>query len=68
MLRRAIAHRYTPAVRRLGTLPRGRGVKRCGHARHVGTFPACQHAVLQRAARQLAKATIAWHACQPPTQ
>jgi hypothetical protein len=57
---------HTPALR-LSPLPRGRGAKPCGHADHVGTCPACPRAALQRAARQLAEATIAWQVSQPPT-
>jgi hypothetical protein len=63
-----IAHRYTrPTVRPLSTLPSAHGAKRCGHARHVGTCPACQRAVLEHAARQLAEATIARQARQART-
>jgi hypothetical protein len=65
---RVTAHRFARAtVRPLSGFPTAHTVKECGHARHLGTCPACQRAALRRAALQLAEATLARHTWQAQT-
>jgi hypothetical protein len=58
-VRMVISHKFTRAtVRPLGPPQRARASRGCAHSRHVGTCPACQRAALQRAAQQLAEASL----------
>jgi hypothetical protein len=64
-----LTHRYERStLRRLTDAPSAHPFKVCGHARHVGTCPACQRADAKRMAEQLTAATLArqaWLASGP---
>src|ERR1700686_3797966 len=55
-----LTHRYERStVRQLTDAPTAHPAKACGHARHVGTCPACQRADAKRMAQQLTAAALA---------
>ena len=67
-----LTHRHERStVRQLTDAPSTHPAKACGHARHVGTCPACQRADAKRMAEQLTAATLArqaWLASHPVVQ